>query len=297
MQKGRVIKTYNSFYYIQSLSEVCSELIVCKLRGRFKKQHKSVVTGDEVGFELLPDHTGIIEERFARRNLLRRPAVANIDQVLLTFAAVQPDLHPLLLNRFLVMAEWSGIPEIVICVNKMDLLPAAQAEKFLSLYEKAGYRVLRVSARDRKGIEVLEQQHSGRVSVFAGPSCVGKSSLLNAIDAKLCLATGQISDKIKRGRHTTRIAQLLPFSGGFVADTPGFSSLELEKIDPQDLAVYFPEFRAFLGACRYHTCTHSHEPQCAIKQAVADGKLSSERYEAYLNILAEINERKKDYES
>ena len=291
MQKGQVIKTYNSFYYVQTMEG----MVTCKLRGRFKKERCNVVTGDFVELELLPDGSGIIEKRLERRTLLKRPAVANIQQVVLTFAAVQPDIHPLLLNRFLVLAEWSGIPEIVLCVNKMDLV-TEKAENVLSLYEKIGYTVLRVSARDSVGLAALREQLAGKVSVFAGPSGVGKSSLLNSLDPQLTLATGRISEKIKRGRHTTRIAQLLPFAGGFVVDTPGFSSTELEQIDKNALADYFPEFVPFLGGCRYHPCTHSHEPQCVIKQAVEEGTISRERYDAYLNILQEIAERKKDYE-
>lgn len=292
MQKGQVIKTYNSFYYVHT----GAELVTCKLRGRFKKERCAVVTGDYVMFEQLDDGTGIIEQRLERRSMLLRPAVANIDQVIITFAAAEPDIHPLLLNRFLVLAEWSGIPEIVLCVNKTDLLPAAEAQTVLSLYEKIGYTVLRVSAYENIGIEALREKLSHKVSVFAGPSGVGKSSLLNRVAPGLSLATGKISDKIKRGRHTTRIAQLLPYAGGYVVDTPGFSSTELEKIEKNALAGYFPEFLPFLGRCRYNTCTHSHEPQCAVKQAVEEGEISSERYEAYLNILQEIAERKKDYE-
>lgn len=295
MQTGQVIKTQNSFYYVQAGS--AESLVACKLRGRFKKERCQVVTGDRVEFETLPDGTGIIEKRLERQTLLRRPAVANIDQVVLTFAAAQPDLHPLLLNRFLVLAEWSGIPNIRICVNKIDLLPAAEAAKFLSLYEDIGYTVVRVSARENLGLDALRELLPGHVTVFAGPSGVGKSTLLNAVDTRLQLATGRISDKIKRGRHTTRLAQLMPLEGnGWVVDTPGFSSTELEQIERPELAGYFPEFRPFMNACRYNTCTHSHEPQCAVKAALEEGKIQQERYEAYLNILQEILERKKEYE-
>ena len=295
MQTGQVIKTQNSFYYVQAGSE--ESLVACKLRGRFKKERCQVVTGDRVEFEVLPDGTGIIEKRLERETLLRRPAVANIDQVVLTFAAAQPDLHPLLLNRFLVLAEWSGIRNIRICVNKIDLLPGDEGGRFLALYESIGYEVLRVSARENIGLDALRALLPGHVTVFAGPSGVGKSTLLNVVDSRLELATGRISDKIKRGRHTTRLAQLLPLqAGGWVVDTPGFSSTELEQIEKTALAGYFPEFRPFMNGCRYNTCTHSHEPQCAVKAALADGTISEERYEAYLNILQEIMERKKDYE-
>lgn len=220
--------------------------------------------------------------------------VANIDQVLITFAARQPDLNELLLNRFLVLAEWSGIPEITICINKCDLLE--ESPEFLQDYAQAGYRLLMVSAHEGQGIGELRQLLSGKVTVFAGPSGVGKSSLLNAVDSKLALATGKISDKIKRGKHTTRAACLLPLpDGGTVVDTPGFSAAELESIDKSQLAFYFPEFRPYIEKCYYNTCTHSHEPSCAVKAAVEAGTISKARYDAYLSILQTINERKRAY--
>lgn len=292
MPKAQVIKMYNGFYYLQVAGE--DELLSCRLRGRIKRNKGAVVTGDYVEYQLLEDGTGVIEECLPRRTLLKRPAVANIDQVLITFAARQPDLNQLLLNRFLVLAEWSGIPEIVICINKCDLL--AEREDFLQDYVQAGYRLLLVSAHEGEGIAELKELLSGKVTVFAGPSGVGKSSLLNVVDSRLQLATGKISDKIKRGRHTTRAACLLPLpGGGTVVDTPGFSAAELENIDKSELAFYFPEFRPYIEKCYYNTCTHSHEPDCAVKEAVEAGTISTSRYEAYLNILQTINERKKAY--
>ena len=266
----------------------------CRLRGRIKRNKGAVVTGDYVEYQMLEDGTGVIESCLPRRTLLKRPAVANIDQVLITFAARQPDLNQLLLNRFLVLAEWSGIPEIVICINKCDLLE--EKADFLQDYVQAGYKLLMVSAQEGQGIQELKNLLAGRVTVFAGPSGVGKSSLLNAVDSNLELATGKISDKIKRGKHTTRAACLLPLpEGGTVVDTPGFSAAELENIDKAQLAHYFPEFRPYIEKCYYNTCTHSHEPGCAVKEAVAAGAICQARYEAYLNILQTINERKKAY--
>lgn len=297
LEEGRVIKAYNSFFYVQT----DKELVSCKLRGKFKKTRKSqgVVPGDKVLIGRLLDGTGVVEEQLPRESLLRRPAVANVTQVILTFAAAQPDLHPLLLNRFLVLAEWSGLHNILICVNKSDLYEGDIAA-FLSLYEKAGYKVLRVSAKEKQGMEELRQALAGQTTVFAGPSGVGKSSLLNVIDASLSLATGQVSDKIKRGRHTTRVAELLPYEGGFIVDTPGFSAMELGEIPLEDLAHYFPEFRPHLGQCRFAPCSHTHEPDCGIKEALAAGDIAQERYDAYLTIYKEIQEaqqlkRKKEY--
>ena len=292
MPTAQVIKMYNGFYYLQVAGQ--EELLSCRLRGRIKRNKGAVVTGDYVEYQMLEDGTGVIESCLPRRTLLKRPAVANIDQVLITFAARQPDLNQLLLNRFLVLAEWSGIPEIVICINKCDLLE--EKADFLQDYVQAGYKLLMVSAQEGQGIQELKNLLAGRVTVFAGPSGVGKSSLLNAIDSNLELATGKISDKIKRGKHTTRAACLLPLpEGGTVVDTPGFSAAELENIDKSQLAHYFPEFRPYIEKCYYNTCTHSHEPNCAVKEAVAAGAICQARYEAYLNILQTINERKKAY--
>lgn len=292
MPTAQVIKMYNGFYYLQVAGQ--EELLSCRLRGRIKRNKGAVVTGDYVEYQMLEDGTGVIESCLPRQTLLKRPAVANIDQVLITFAARQPDLNQLLLNRFLVLAEWSGIPEIVICINKCDLLE--EKADFLQDYVQAGYKLLMVSAQEGQGIQELKNLLAGRVTVFAGPSGVGKSSLLNAVDSNLELATGKISDKIKRGKHTTRAACLLPLpEGGTVVDTPGFSAAELENIDKAQLAHYFPEFRPYIEKCYYNTCTHSHEPDCAVKEAVAAGAICQARYEAYLNILQTINERKKAY--
>ncbi len=283
METGRVLKFYNSFFYVQT----DTELLTCRLRGKLKRDRRgvsAVCPGDLVELTKLADGTGVLERPLARRNLLRRPAVANIDQVILTFAAAEPDLHPLLLNRFLVLAEWSGVPSVVICVNKMDL---AAEQDVLSCYENY-YPVLRVSAERGEGMDLLRERLAGKVTVFAGPSGVGKSSVLNALHAGLSLATGAVSEKIRRGRHTTRVAELLPFAGGFLVDTPGFSSMELADIDPAELSACFPDFQPYLGHCRFSPCTHSHEPDCAVKAALEAGEILRERYDAYCAILDEI---------
>lgn len=289
MPEGRVIKTQNSFFYVQ----YGTELISCKLRGRFKKDRENVYTGDMVEFSLLTPGEGVIERLLPRKNLLHRPAVANIDQVVIEFAVTDPEPHPLLIDRFLVMAEWSGIPDIVLCFNKCDLTACSEMEYLLSFYRKIGYTVLEVSAQEKLGLAELRKLLSGKETVFAGPSGVGKSSLLNAVDEKLGLQTGTISDKIKRGKHTTRLACLMPYGeDGVIVDTPGFSSLDLTEIPAEDLAGYFPEFADYLTGCRFRGCLHSHEPECALKNAVEQGTVSSERYQSYLRFLQEIKERK-----
>ena len=291
MLQGRVIKAYNSFFYVQT----DMGLVTCKLRGKFKMSRRElgVVPGDWVSLDALSDGTGVIEEVQPRIQLLKRPAVANLTQVVLTFAAAQPDLHPLLLNRFLVLAEWSGMEKILICVNKMDLF-VGNEENFLQDYRAIGYEVLPVSAREGKGLEALRQRLRGETTVFAGPSGVGKSSLLNAIDSRLALQTGVISEKIKRGRHTTRVAELLPYGGGgYIVDTPGFSAVDFMGMEPEELPACFPEFAPYLGKCRFSPCSHSHEPGCAVKEAAEAGAVARERYEAYLAIRTEIQEAQK----
>ncbi len=300
MAEAQVIKTYNGFYYVLDSSHegMYSEedLISCRVRGRLKRNKGAVVTGDRVEYELLPDGTGVIDTTLQRNSLLMRPAVANIDQVIIVFAAREPDISSLLVNRMLVMAEWSGIQNIVICINKLDIADEESLNEILKPFEDIGYRLLRVSAKDGIGIDQLKEILNGKVTVFAGPSGVGKSSLVNAIDSRLSLATGVVSEKIKRGKHTTRAAQLIPVeSGGTVVDTPGFSAADLENIDKQLLGSYFPEFRKFIPDCYYNTCTHSHEPDCAVKKALEDGHIAQSRYDGYINILNTINERKKAY--
>ena len=288
---GRVIKFYNSFFFV----DIEGELLPCKLRGLMKRDKRSgsaVCPGDFVEVSKLNDGTGVIENVQSRQNLLKRPAVANIDQVILTFAASSPDLNRLLLNRFLVLAEWSGISRIIICINKIDLI--SESEKFLSEYEDL-YEIIRVSSINGTNIDNLKDQLENKVTVLTGPSGVGKSSILNSIEPSFNLKIGDVSEKIKRGRHTTRVSELIPFANGFLVDTPGFSAVDLVEValDEKNLGDCFKEFANFVCDCKFTGCSHSHEPDCAVKLAVANGKILSERYESYLSMLNEINERKK----
>ena len=204
----------------------------------------------------------------------------------------------MLLNRFLILAESSKIPKILIAINKSDLTTAT-AES-LAPYETIGYDILAVSAVTGKGIGVLKARLEREMTVFAGPSGAGKSSLMNAMIPKLERKTGNVSEKIKRGRHTTRAAELIPFGTGWVVDTPGFSAVDIKDIHADTLPELFPEFHSYLGKCRFQPCSHTHEPNCAVKMAVDDGKILLERYSAYLEMLAEINvwkekQRKREY--
>ncbi len=286
-----MIKFYNSFFFV----EIEDELLPCKLRGLMKRDKRTgsaIYPGDFVEVSKLNDGTGIIEKVEPRQNFLKRPTVANVDQVILTFAATSPDLNRLLLNRFIILAEWSGIEKILICINKIDLID--DAENFLNEYKNL-YEIIKVSAVEGTNIEKLKETISNKVTVFTGASGVGKSSILNAVDKNFNLKIGDVSEKIKRGKHTTRVSELIKFADGFLIDTPGFSNVDLTEIglDEKNLANCFKEFAEYVGDCKFSGCSHSHEPNCAIKSAVENKKILSERYESYLSMLNEINERKK----
>ena len=284
---GRVIKFYNSFFFVK----VENDLIPCKLRGIIKRDKKSgsaVYPGDFVEISKLKDGSGVIEKIQPRKSLLNRPQVANVDRVILTFAAAQPDLHLLLLDRFISLAEISKLAEIVICLNKIDLI---DDKNFLSEYETL-YKVIRTSTVTGAGVDELKKIISSGVTVFAGASGVGKSSLLNKIDANLKLKVGTVSEKILRGKHTTRVSELIEFGGGFLVDTPGFSAVDLKDagISADNLKYCFKEFENFSAECKFlNGCTHSHEPNCGVKSAVENKKILRERYENYLTLLQEVS--------
>ena len=281
---GRVIKFYNSFFFVKTESEI----IPCKLRGVIKRDKKigsAVYPGDLVEISLLADNSGIIEKILPRKSLLNRPSVANVDKVILTFAAKSPDLHKLLLNKFITLAEFSNLGEIIICVNKIDLI---EEKNFLSEYETL-YKIIRASAEKNFGIDELKEILSTGVNVFAGPSGVGKSSLLNKIIPEINLKIGSVSEKILRGKHTTRFSQLIEYKEGFVADTPGFSAVDLSVVGKNNLRNCFKEFTDFAKDCKFlNTCTHTHEPNCKVKSAVESGKILRERYESYLSMFKEL---------
>lgn len=291
MLRGVVVKAYNSYYYVQT----GDKLTMCTLRGRFKKERFSLLVGDEVEYLPLDEGKGVIETILPRRSMLKRPMVANVDKVILTFAAASPDPSFVIIDRFLILAELSQL-NAQICLNKIDLADAAEIGQIVDLYRKIGYSVLETSVKTGQGIDELRRQLYGRITVFAGPSGVGKSSLLNAVEPGLSLVTGEISIKIGRGKHTTRFAELLPLAGGgFVVDTPGFSFTEFADIVPTELARAFPEIAAAAPACKFNTCLHHKEPQCAVKQAVTEGRIAASRYASYLEVLSEIQENRKGY--
>ena len=288
---GVVIRATSGFYYVKSGTHI----IACKLRGRMKQNRYSVCVGDRVVYTATGDAVGAIEQILPRDSFLKRPEVANVNQAILTFAASHPRVDFGLLDRFLVLAELSEIPA-VICINKIDMADPEELKPYLAIYERMGYPVLLVSAKTGVGIAQLQKILYDKVSVFAGPSGVGKSSLLNAIEPGLSLTTGELSQKIGRGKHTTRVAELLVLSGGgFVVDTPGFSFTEFIEMNPEDLRFQYREFRDILAGCHFSSCIHQKEPQCAVKNAVTAGTIAASRYESYCELLQEIQQTKRRF--
>ena len=289
MKQGRVVKTYGGYFFVYDFAS--QETYRCKIRGRLKQKDIEVIVGDEVKFEELNEQEGIIESRLDRKNRLFRPLIANVDQVIITNAIKEPDLHFKLLDKLLVLAQAAEL-EIIICINKIDLLGLGKTKELVGFYESIGYPVIYTSAEEQNGIKDLEKVLKDKVSVFAGPSGVGKSSLLNAIQPDLELKTDSVSDKIKRGKHTTRYVKLLDLQqGGWVADTPGFSNLDISFIEARNLQYFFIEFKDYVNGCKFNSCTHSHEPQCRVKQAVEEDEINQKRYQSYLQLLEEIKEK------
>ncbi len=282
------IKTYNGYYYVDSGTD---ELVTCKVKGKLKQIRFSLCTGDIVEFETNHNGESMITRILPRRNFMLRPTIANVDLIIVAFACINPDFSYLLADKLLVLAEQAGIPA-VICLNKIDLAPAGLVAEIEAVYKRAGYEVYAISAQQGINVGKLKDRLYGKITVFAGPSGVGKSSTLNAIEPGMQLVTGSVSEKIGRGKHTTRFAHLLPFAGGYLADTPGFGNLNLEELDDKKLAACFREFAGFEDGCKFTPCTHTHEPICGVKDALAAGEIAQSRYESYLTILEEIKSKK-----
>ncbi|KLU61031.1 putative ribosome biogenesis GTPase RsgA [Peptococcaceae bacterium CEB3] len=283
MIEGVLLKGYGGFYYVRAEDRVWE----CSLRGRFRVRDQDFFPGDRVA--ILPGRKGAtIEKVEPRRNVLVRPSVANVDQALLVFAMTSPRPDLNLLDRLLIQVSGAGIKPFLI-LTKFDLwTPAREEEAVWQGYERLGYLLARISNKTGEGLEKVRPVLRGRISVLAGPSGAGKSSLTNLLVPGMELKTGDVSRKLKRGRHTTRHVELFECEGGLVADTPGFSSLDLPAMKREELVDFFPEMDPYRGLCRFKSCLHDQEPECAVKRAVARGEILPQRYEHYRQFLQEV---------
>ena len=294
MINGKIIKGIGGFYYVDTENG----LYECRARGIFRKNKITPLVGDRVSISVVDEENkkGVVEEIEERDTELVRPPIANVDKALIVFAIKNPSPNLSLLDRFIVLAEKENL-EIVIVFTKVDLDTDGELlGELKDIYEVSGYKVISVSNKLKLNIDKIKEELKENTVVFAGPSGVGKSSLLNEVDKNFELKTGEVSDKIKRGKHTTRHAELLKLEcGGMVADTPGFSSLTLDDIDESELKEYFIEFDKY-DECRFGSrCIHENEPSCAVKEAVENVDISKKRYESYIQLLNEIRSGKRRY--
>jgi len=295
--RGTVLRAQSGFFWVKTDE---AGILECRLRGRLKKERQSsdiAVIGDVVEVMQVSPTIGAIEAVEPRRTKLARRApgtrgvwredvlVANVNQVLLVFACARPDLSPRMLDRYLVLTEFSEL-DAVIVANKVDLVGEERAHELFAVYEQIGYPVMYTSTKQGCGIDAVRERLAGRISVVTGKSGVGKSSLLNMVQPGLGLATGEVSETLNKGRHTTTVAELIPldFADGYMADTPGIRELGLWRFPKDALDWCFREFRPFLGECFFAGCTHVHEPDCAVRAALERGEISHERYDSYVRL-------------
>ena len=289
---GKIMKGIAGFYYV---GVVESGVYECKAKGIFRKDKIKPLVGDDVEIEALNEEEklGNIVKILPRRSELIRPAVANIDQALVIFAAREPKPNLSLLDRFLVIMEKQDVP-VIICFNKQDLCDEEEVGRLKEIYEACGYPVVLASAKQGEGIEEIKSLLRGKTTTVAGPSGVGKSSLTNLLQNEVQMETGEISKKLGRGRHTTRHSQIIQIEKDtWLYDTPGFTSFYVEEIEKEELRFYFREFSKYEGTCRFQGCTHTHEPGCMVKNALEEGKISKERYENYLELYGELKEKRR----
>lgn len=292
MIEGTIIKGIGGFYYVRTENGV----IQSRARGNFRENNITPLVGDKVSIRIsAEDNNGYIEEIFDRETELLRPPVANVTQAVVVSSIKDPDLNTWLLDRMLVMADQQGL-DVLICINKCEI-DREKAEYIGNIYKNAGYKTILTSVKENEGLEELKDFLENHISVFAGPSGVGKSSLLNSINSNYDLEIGKISLKTSRGKHTTRHVELLELNkNSFVLDSPGFSSLSLDFIEDEiDLKDYFKDIEEYNGKCKFSSCIHLNEPGCAVKKAVESNELSQERYGNYLMMIDEIKNRKRRY--
>lgn len=290
--QGKIIKGIAGFYYIYAED---GNIYECKAKGIFRKDNFKPLVGDNVEITVLNEEEkeGSVTSILPRRNSLIRPAVANVDQAFLIFAMENPKPNFLLLDRFLIMMEQQEIPA-VICFNKKDVGEKEEMEKLYEIYTGCGYRVVLSSTYEGEGMDEIHEILKGKTTVVAGPSGVGKSSITNCMQGEVQMETGEISKKLKRGKHTTRHSQVIPVEKNtFLVDTPGFSSLYLTDMKEEELRDYFPEFAMYEPQCRFQGCMHIHEPGCAVKKALSEGKISQQRYDNYLALYEELKEKRR----
>ena len=287
MPEGIILKALSGFYYVHTQE---GTLLTCRARGKFRHRQEKPLVGDRVSCTDLGDGTGALDAILPRRNAFQRPAVANIDALVVIASGATPVTDPFLIDRVVSIAESKGC-ESIICLNKCDL---SAAEDLYAIYQGAGFLTLRVSAETGEGIEDLRRAIAGRVCAFTGNSGVGKSSILNALEPAFGLQTGEVSEKLGRGRHTTRHVELFRLSNGaVVADTPGFSSFDTELNDlrrPEELAGTFREFRPYLNQCRFQGCSHVKENGCAVLAALKEGKIAPSRHASYVRLYEQAKE-------
>lgn len=292
MLKGTITKGIGGFYYISTDNGVYE----CRARGRFRKEGIKPTVGDSVKISVLDEKNkkGSLDEIEPRKNYLIRPRVANIDQAVIVFASVSPDFNPDIMDRFIVLAEQQGL-DIIICINKIDIDSNEKYKEIFEIYQSAGFDVLKVSAVENIGSDELFKRLRGKISVLAGPSGVGKSSILNMIFPDIAAKVGEISRKIERGKHTTRQSELIELDKDtYLVDSPGFTSLDMSGIDPDQLQFYFREFEKYIGDCKYTGCKHINETEefCGVKSQVGI-HISESRYRRYKDIYNEIIEERK----
>lgn len=282
--EGIIIKGVGGLYYVK-----CgNELIKCKARGKFRFNELTPMVGDIVNISVNKGE-GVIENINKRSNELIRPFVSNVTQAFVVVTLKNPELNLNLLNSFLILCQSKRL-KISVCFNKLDLVDLEEEKNsaIIEMLKEAGYQVFLLKAKTGEGIEVLKAKLKNEVTVFCGPSGVGKSTILNKIAGREVMKTGDISDKSKRGKHTTRHSELIDIAGGFVVDTPGFSSLDISFIKKEELKYCFPEFEKYNYQCKFSNCLHYKEPACAVKEAVEKGEISKERYKFYIKVIEDI---------
>ena len=289
--QGKIIKGIGGFYYVHNGSHIYE----CKAKGIFRKDGIKPLVGDNVIFEILDEEKrlGNINEILPRSSEIVRPAVANVDQALIIFAIQKPDPNFNLLDRFIIQMSQKGLP-CIICFNKQDIADKGEKEQIAKAYEASGCKVLFSSVLTQEGLQEIREVLKSKTTTVAGPSGVGKSSLINHLQSGISMETGEISVKIDRGKHTTRHSQMIAIDEDtYILDTPGFSSLNLFDIEKEELKDYYAEFEEYECECRYLDCVHNNEPSCGVKNAVKEGKISSIRYENYLMLLEELTNKRK----